>query len=443
MERQQEDKSVVVLETTKQTEEGRTRWEWAEPKVWTARMLTALEEGIKGGVWFSLIDKVYTGNNLRAAFAKVKSNGGAPGIDHVTTKSFEAKLDENIASLETELKEGTYQPQAIRRVYIPKPGSKDKRPLGIPTVKDRVVQTALRSVIEPIFEKGFAQHSYGFRPGKGCKDGLRELDKLLKDGYTQVVDVDISSYFDNIPHEKLVKLVKEEVADSRIMQLIDSFLNQEIFDNLKLWTPEKGTPQGAVISPLLSNIYLNKLDHKMANLRYEMIRYADDMIVLCRTEQEAQAALKEIQGWMENNGLQLHPTKTRIANAITEPFEFLGYRFESGRRRPRKKSLKKLKDTIKARTKRCNGNKLEDIVKSLNPVLRGWYEYFKHCCKYVFKDLDGWIRMRLRSILRKRSKKKGRGRGSDHQRWPNNYFRERGLISLVAAHARECQSSCR
>jgi RNA-directed DNA polymerase len=183
--------------------EIRARWAWVEAEVWTERMLTALEEGVLGGQWFSLMDKVYALPNLRKAFERVKANGGAAGVDHVTVKEFEHRLEANLEKLWRALKDGSYRPQGIRRVWIPKPGSKEKRPLGIPTVRDRVVQAALRAVLEPIFERDFAAHSYGFRPNRGCKDALRRVDTLLRAGYSWVVDADLKSYFDTIPHSAL------------------------------------------------------------------------------------------------------------------------------------------------------------------------------------------------------------------------------------------------
>ena len=221
------------------------------------------------------------------------------------------------------------------------------------------------------------------------------------------------------------------------------FLKQGVLDGLKEWTPEMGSPQGAVISPLLSNIYLNPLDHLMAREGFEMVRYADDFVILCRSPEDAARALARVQDWTAEAGLTLHPTKTRIVNATTESFDFLGYRFKRGTRYPRTKSLQKLKDAIRAKTKRTNGRCLPAIIASLNPTLKGWLEYFKHSHKTTFPELDGWIRGRLRSILRKRQGKRGRARGSDHQRWPNSYFDELGLYSLKTNHSSACQSSLR
>ncbi len=414
-----------------------------EPKVWTERMLTALVQGVKGGKWFSLIDKVHPERTLQAAFSQVAANQGAAGVDHVTIAMFETRLDEELRRLSEQLRNGTYRPQAIRRHYIPKPGTQEKRPLGIPTVRDRVVQTAVRMVIEPIFEHEFAEHSYGFRPGRGCKDALRRVDELLNAGYSYIVDADLKSYFDTIPHDLLMTLVGHKISDGRVLTLIEAFLKQGVLDVMREWTPEMGCPQGAVISPLLSNIYLNPLDHLMAKAGIEMVRYADDFVILCRSLEEATRALAMVQEWTAIAGLALHPTKTRIVNATKNAFEFLGYQFVNGKRFPRTKSIQKLKDTIRAKTKRTSGRCLRAIIGLLNPTLRGWFEYFKHSYKTTFTALDGWIRMRLRSILRKRRGQRGRGRGSDHHRWRNAFFADQGLYSLKAAHELACQSSSR
>ena len=437
-----EVKPATVPLEAKQAGEVWERWPHAKPWVWTERMLLALEKGVKGGQWFSLIDKIYEPANLRMAFYQVKENRGGAGVDHETIEMFEKRLDENLERLGHELKTGTYRPRAIRRVLIPKPGSREKRPLGIPAVRDRVVQTALREVLEPIFERDFSDHSYGFRPGRGCRDALREVDGLLKGGYAFVVDADLKSYFDSIPTDQLLGRVKAKISDSRVLSLIEAYLNQEIMHGPERWTPEQGTPQGAVISPLLSNIYLDPLDHLMEEKGYRMVRYADDFVILCHTRQEADEALDQVRDWAGMVGLALHPDKTGIVDVrLPGGFDFLGYHFEQGDRWPRKKSLKKYKDAIRAKTRRTNGLSMEEIILSVNQSARGWFGYFKHSHKTTFPRLDSWTRMRLRSILRRRSKRKGRGRGRDHQRWPNAFFAERGLFLLAAAHAEACQSA--
>jgi len=436
-----EGRPAGVPETATQAGEIRDRWDWVEPSVWTERMLTALERGVKGGKWFSLMDKVYAVANLRAGFSKVKSNGGAAGVDHQTIEEYERHLEENLEKLSRMLKEGRYQPQAIRRVWIPKPGTKEKRPLGIPTVRDRVVQAALLNVLEPIFERGFAEQSYGFRPNRGCKDALRRVEGLLKQGYSWVVDADLKSYFDTIPHGALVGRVEEKVSDGAVIAMIKAYLKQDVMEGMQRWTPEGGTPQGAIISPLLSNVYLDPLDHTMAKRGIEMVRYADDFVILSRSQAEAEAALEAVRQWTAEAGLRLHPDKTRIVDA-TQPggFDFLGYHFERNMKWPRVKSLRKYKDTIRGKTQRTNGHSLQVIIQDVNRSSRGWFEYFKHSYETTFPPLDKWIRGRLRSILRRRAGRKGRGRGRDHQRWPNAFFRQQGLVSLVAAHAAVRQS---
>jgi len=439
-----ESKPAAVSTTTKRAGEVRARWAGAEPGVWTDRMLTALEQGVKGGKWFSLMDKVYALANLWKAFERVKANNGAAGVDHQTVEMFERHLEQNLEKLSRELRDGSYRPQAVKRVWIPKPGSQEERPLGIPTVRDRVVQAALCQVLEPIFEREFAEQSYGFRPNRGCKDALRRVDALLKAGYCWVVDADLKSYFDTIPREQLLERVGTRIADGRVLALVKAFLGQGVLEDMKSWTPEAGTPQGGVISPLLSNIYLDALDHLMAESGFQMVRYADDFVILSRTEADAQQALRRAQKWTATAGLQLHPVKTRIVDALQPGgFDFLGYHFERGYRWPREKSLRKFKETVRGKTRRRNGHSLQAIITDLNRTVSGWHEYFKHSHYTTFPRLDAWIRMRLRSILRWRQGREGRGRGLDHQRWPNAFFAEWGLFSFVAAHASARQPSCR
>jgi len=410
-------------------------------------MVTTLIEGVEGGQWFRLFDKVFAERNLLAALQQVASNDGAPGVDHVTACDFIRQLPDSIWELSSQIKAGAYAPQAIRRVHIPKPGSTETRPLGIPTVRDRIVQTAIVNVIEPIFECDFAEQSYGFRPGRGCKDALRRVDQLLQAGYTHVVDADLKSYFDTIPHDRLMDRLKEKIADGPVLSLIDGFLKANIVEDASQWTPEAGAPQGAVLSPLLSNIYLNPLDHRMAREGLQMVRYADDFVILCRTPADAQRALTLVQTWVAENGLTLHPTKTRIVDVVRDGFDFLGYHFRGTRQGirhwVREKSLRKLKDALRPKTKRTSGQSLQSIIVDVNRVLRGWFAYFQHSRPFVFGPLDRWIRQRLRAILRKRRKRRGVAKGWDFHRWPNAFFADLGLLSLTAARASACQSSRR
>jgi RNA-directed DNA polymerase len=405
-------------------------------------MLQALENGVQGGKWFSLMDKVWNRDNLAQGWLSTTLNQGGAGIDGQTIQQFNREWPEGLDKLQQELRDGSYDPKAVRRCWIAKLGSKEKRPLGIPAVRDRIVQGAVRNVMEPILERIFAEHSYGFRPGRGCKDALRRVDGLLTQGKTWIVDVDFKGYFDSIPHDKLMARVRELISDGKLLGLLEAYLKAGVLDALKGWEPtEQGTPQGAVISPLLANLYLNPLDHWMAKQGYDMTRYADDFVVQCRSEAEANAALERIRQWAQENGLTVHPTKTRIVDA-TQPggFDFLGYHFEQGMKWPRQKSMDKFKDTIGNQTRRTQGKSTAEIITSLNPMMRGWYEYFKHSHWNVFPSVDGWVRGRLRGILRKHQGKHGRARGSDHQRWPNDYFDKLGLFSLKKAHGLLLQS---
>jgi RNA-directed DNA polymerase len=405
-------------------------------------MLAALENGVKGGKWFSLIDKVYRAETLKAAWQKVAANAGAAGVDGQSVKRFAARAEMYLGELKVALERGTYRPMPVRRVEIPK-GKGKFRPLGIPVVKDRIVQTALKFVLEPIFEREFLEMSYGFRPGLSCKDALREVDGWLKEGHTFVVDADLRSYFDTIPHARLIERVEEQVSDGRVVELIEGFLRQDIIKDIERWTPTGGTPQGAVVSPLLANIYLHGLDCQMKQKGYRMVRYADDFVVLCRSAEEAQAALCEVRAWVEASGLSLSPDKTHVGDCRQEGegFEFLGYRFEAGRRWVRRKSLTAIRERIRMRTKRTRGDSLARIIADLNPMLRGWFNYFKHAHPMTFSGMDGFVRRRLRAILRKQEKRPGMGRcREDHQRWPNKFFATQGLFTMVTARELASQS---
>src|SRR5690606_24744604 len=394
--------------------------------VWSTRMLTALTVGVKGGRWFSLIDKIWREPVLEASWADVKANKGAPGIDGQRVKDFGRHEKEEIAKLHRELLKGSYQPKPVKRVLIEKAGCKEKRPLGIPTVRDRVVQGAVRKVIEPIFENLFAEHSYGFRPGRGAKDALRRVEALRRARNHWTVDADLKGYFDSIPHDQLMDRVREHVADGRVLELLEKFLKAGVMETCGEVVPTvKGTPQGAVLSPMLANLYLNELDHLMAEKGYEMTRYADDFVIQCKSEEEANAALNEVKKWVERNGLQLHPGKTCIVDVGTPDngFDFLGYHFTSRMvkrkhgdqvikmrkwmRWPRAKSLKRMRTAIKLKTLRTNGTSIVKIVQSLNRTIRGWFGYFKHSHPSAIRAMDSYIRGRLRSILRKRRGGKG------------------------------------
>jgi RNA-directed DNA polymerase len=437
-----ESETAAVPLGVKQAESGPAQWAWVDREVWTDRMLAALGNGVKGNKWFSLIDKVWRLSTLQAAWQQVKANKGAWGIDRQSIEGFAAHEERYLSELSRQLEQGEYRPQAVRRVEIPKAGGKT-RPLGIPTVKDRIVQTAVKRVIEPIFENEFEDTSYGFRPGRGCKDALRQVDALLKEGYTHVVDADLQGYFDSIPHEALMDRIGQHISDGRLLALFKGWLQQDIVQEMRRWTPTAGTPQGAVISPLLANLYLHPLDVKMKAQGYRMVRYADDFVILCTTAQQAHEALEQVKQWVGQNGLILHPDKTHVGDCTQrgQGFEFLGYRFEAGRRWVRDKSLKSLKDKVREKTKRTRGESLRVVIEELGPMLKGWFNYFKHAYKSTFRKIDGFIRRRLRAMLRKQEKRPGMGRcHADHKRWPNVYFAELGLFTMTQAQLQASQS---
>src|SRR5438552_63785 len=427
-----------VPEKATQGAEARRRgqWWWTEASIWTERMVSALGNGVKGGRWYSLLDKVIRPATLESAWRQVARNNGAAGVDGQSIERFAAQAERYLQELQVSLKDASYRPDPVKRVEIPK-GDGRTRPLGIPTVKDRIVQTALKMVIEPIFETQFRPGSYGFRPGRSCKDALREVDRLLKEGFAWVVDADLQSYFDGIPHNRLMTLVAASISDGPVLSLLEGFLQQDIMKDMARWRPTTGTPQGAVISPLLANLYLHPLDLLMEQSGLRMVRYADDFVILCRTEADAVAALRQVEAWVAGYGLTLHPDKTR-AGGRRQPVrgvEFVGYRFEAGRRLVRKKSLKALKDKVRDLTGRSRGDSLERIVSDLNPLLRGWFGYFQHATPALFGVLDGFVRRRLRAILRKQEKRPGMGRcQADHQRWPNAFFAAHGLFTLRTAY---------
>jgi RNA-directed DNA polymerase len=311
--------------------------------------------------------------------------------------------------------------------------------LTVPTVRDRVVQTALVQVIEPIFDNEFHDRSFGFRHGRGCHDALLVVEELLESGHVFVVDADLKSYFDTIPKDRLMDMVQSKISDRGILELVEQFLNQSIMEELREWTPEAGVPQGAVLSPLLSNLYLNQLDHSMANSGYEMVRYADDFVILCRSQEQAENALEEVKRFVLEAGLTLHPEKTHIVDSREKSFSFLGYSFRGKLRFPRNKSHRKMVDTIRRLTPRKSGQSIEATITSINRVTIGWFNYFRHCTWNIFDKYDGMIRQRLRRQLLKRHRRNPL-RLSRTLRWPNIYFTECGYRSLRTAHSGYVQS---
>jgi group II intron reverse transcriptase/maturase len=376
----------------------------------------------------SLIDKVYAPRNLAVAWKKVRSNKGCAGIDRTSVRHFEQHAERYLRGLHEMLKADRYAPQAILRVWIPKPDGR-KRPLGIPTVADRVVQQAVLNILGPIFERKFVDASHGFRPGRSTHTALRQIWKQIKGGRTWIVDADIKSYFDTIPHERLVDFVAEEVADGRVLTLVRQFLAAKVLEGVELKDVELGTPQGGVISPLLANIYLHYFDAKMAVEGRVVVRYADDFVILCRTRKEAEQALERTRIILESElRLTVHPEKTRIVH-VSEGFEFLGYLIKRGYSlyaRPREKSLERFREKVRLLTRRQQPVKLSEMIRRMNQLLRGWGNYYRKAhVRTLFYKLDRWILRRVRAFIAKRWRNQGHVRYPDAALWEHH-----GLVRL-------------
>lgn len=401
-------------------------------------MVKAIERYRQAGRrWYLLYDKLYAEPNLKAAWEQVEENGGAAGVSGQTIAQYRDGLEQRLTDLAKKLKDQSFEARPIRRVYIPK-GNGKLRPLGIPEVEDRIVQAALVRLIEPIFETKFVGVSYGFRPERSAHNALAELVAALEAGFTQIADADITDCFGSIPWTPLVEEVAREIGDPNVLGLVKKFLRAEVMEEMQSWQPEEGTPQGAVLSPLLANIYLHRFDEEMTRAGYRMVRYADDFVIMCRTTQQAEQAKEKARQVLAEMGLQLHPEKTRIVDATQEKFQFLGYEFwPQGWRTPRPSSKQKLHDQIRAKTPRNPGRSLRAVIASLNYTLRGWYAYFRHCWWTTFKGVDGFVRRRLRSILRGLKKRKGAARPTDNFRYPNHIFEKLELFSLDKRHLAE------
>jgi RNA-directed DNA polymerase len=365
------------------------------------RSLRVVENSKKKRKWYSLIDKIWDYQNLEQAFYDVKKNRGTHGVDKITIKEFEKELEHNLRVLQESLRTKAYRAKPVRRVYIPKADG-SKRPLGIPTVGDRTIQAATKRILEPIFEQKFLDCSYGFRPNRSAHMAIEQIRQDLKDGFTYVIDADIKTYFDSIPHDKLLELIKEEVVDSSVLALISQFLKSGILENGIYYQNDKGSPQGGVISPLLANIFLHPLDEMMMERGHRLTRYADDFVICCKSRKGAERVLRTITKLLEKElGLKIHPEKTKIVDNLEEPFVFLGYIFKQGYfHSPSDKAVGKFKKRIKEVTKRNQTVNLEEFVKHrLNPIIRGWGRYFGiGYSKKLFQNLDSWIRRRLRMI---------------------------------------------
>ncbi len=408
----------------------------------------------------SLIDKVYKRKNLEMAWERVKANRGSGGVDGQTLEDFAEQLDKNLDRLQSELKEGVYQPQPVRQVQIPKMGKPGEfRGLGIPTIYDRVCQQALLNRLQPIFEPVFDEANYGYRQGRSTKDALRKVWKEIDSGSEWIVDADLKDFFGSVDHEKLLTLVAQQIADGRVLRLIEAMLKAGSYGKGRLFPTERGTPQGGVASALLSNILLTPFDREMRRKGYQLTRYADDWVVTCKSAAEARAAIDAAGRILKQLGVELHPQKTRIVH-VQYGFEFLGYKIKRGKKLylpatkirsrvcsgglyayPREKSIRRFKDEVRQRTKRRVPLATEQLIEALNPLLRGWGEYYKRAhVRKLFNQLDRWI---VRRIWSHRFK---HWRNCGWKQLPTaTLFGEYGLVNLVglipSLHPRLVESS--
>jgi RNA-directed DNA polymerase len=406
--------------------------------------------------WHSLIDKVYALPNLQFAWERVRANEGASGIDGMTIKKFAENAEQRLQQLSQDLRAKTYRPQPVRRVFIPKSGG-GQRPLGIPTVRDRIVQQALLQILGPIFEAKFSNRSHGFRPERGCHTALEVVDRAVRHGYGWVVDADLQSFFDTVDHEKLLDTLNEEIADGSVLKLIRRILEAGVLlPGVADTEPtELGTPQGGPLSPLLANVYLHAFDEAMTRAGYGLVRYADDFVIFAKSESEAVAALELARTVLGGSlGLRLHPEKTRVVS-VAEGFEFLGFHYFADpkrgtlRKEVRRKSVRRFRERLRELTPRlknqrlpkerhitprrlAKNKRLTEIIRGVNRYLEGWHGHFQGIWSYrsYFQESDQFIRRRLRTAITGRI-----GSGWWHQRLPNRLLAELGLVSLQELNA--------
>jgi RNA-directed DNA polymerase len=395
----------------------------------------------------SLVDKVYKRKNLEMAWEKVKANRGSGGVDGQSLKMFDAQLEQQLERLQRELREDTYQPQPVRQVQIPKAGKPGEfRTLGIPTIYDRVCQQALLNRLEPIFEPVFDEANFGYRRGRSTKDAMRKVWKEIQSGREWIVDGDLKDFFGSVDHEKLLTLIAQRVADSRVLRLIKAMLKAGSYGKGQLFPSERGTPQGGVVSPLLSNVLLTPFDQELRRKGYQLTRYADDWVITCKSAAEARAALAVATRILEQLGVRLNPQKTRIVH-VRRGFDFLGYRILRSSRKsklpahrirrwqpqgliasPTIKSVRRFRDQVRLLTRRCNSRQTEELIQELNPTLRGWGEYYKRAhVRTLFHRLDRWIVRRIWSHRFRRWRTMGW-----KQLPPATLYEELGLVNLFS-----------
>lgn len=394
--------------------------------------LKKFREHFPGRKFFQLIDKIYDMDNLKYAWKKVKSNKGCAGVDKQSINDFQKQNEHYLGEIQRAVRNGVYRAMPVLRKYIPKTDG-NLRPLGIPTVKDRILQQATKNVIEQIFEMKFLDCSYGYRVGKSSHQAIKQIKKYTQQGYTWIIDADVEKFFDSVDHKLLMRFVAEEISDGKVLSLIESWLKANVMNEGKQEATFMGTPQGGIVSPLLSNIYLHEIDKQVNTIDdVILVRYADDFVILCKTKDVAERTLRQVKAILTGLKLRLNKEKTKIVNANRESYEFLGFRLKMRNGMllitPRQKSIEKFKESVRTLTWRKQPVTPVNMVSRLNNAIIGWGNYFRiGNVKMLFKEMDKWIRTKVRTFI---EKKKSRYASI---RLPSHILKsEYELVSLLA-----------
>ena len=400
--------------------------------------LRKFREHFPGRKFFQLIDKIYEMKNLNDAWKKVKSNKGCAGIDKQSIRDFQKQSEMHLKEIQRAVKNGMYEPMPTLRKLIPKEDNQF-RALGIPSVKDRVLQQATKNVIEQIFEMKFLDCSYGYRPNKSAQQAVEQIRKYVEQGYIWVIDADVEKFFDSVDHKLLMGFVAEEISDGKVLNLVESWLKAGVINEGKREETVVGTPQGGVVSPLLANIYLHEMDKKITKMdSVRLVRYADDFVILCKTKEDAERTMKQVREILTGLELQLNKTKTKIVNVNRGSFEFLGFKLKRAGGKvfvtPKRKSIKKFKEAIRKVTWRRQPVKPEEMIGRLNSVIRGWGNYFKiGNVKRLFERLDGWIRTRVRTFIEKKKSEYAKARIPNYVL--KSGYKLTSLMTLIKPHS--------
>ena len=400
--------------------------------------LRKFREHFPGRKFFQLIDKVYEMKNLKEAWKKVKSNKGCAGIDKQSISDFQKQSEMHLKEIQRAVKNGMYEPMPTLRRLIPK-GDNKVRALGIPTVKDRILQQATKNVIEQIFEMKFLDCSYGYRPNKSAHQAVEQIKKYVEQGYIWVIDADVEKFFDSVDHKLLMGFVAKEISDGKVLNLIESWLKAGVMNEGKREETVVGTPQGGTVSPLLANIYLHEMDIEITKIdSVRLVRYADDFVILCKTKEDAERTMKQVKEILTGLKLRLNKAKTKIVNLNRESFEFLGFKLKRAGGKvfviPKRKSIEKFKEAIRRVTWRRQPVKPEEMIGRLNSVIRGWGNYFKiGNVKRLFERLDGWIRTRVRTFIERKKSEYAKARISNYVL--KSGYKLTSLMTLIKPHS--------